>query len=103
MLSERGYFTRPSGYDPAGYRYSRAFIDDAPGQCVLDNEIAIACPVRLIHGQQDEAVPWQLSLDIAERVRSADVQVLLVKDGDHRLSRPQDIALLLATIKALTP
>lgn len=103
MLSAQGYFTRPSGYDPAGYRYSRAFIDDAPGQCLLDGEIPINCPVRLIHGQQDEAVPWRLSLDIAERVRSADVQVLLIKDGDHRLSRPQDIALLLSTIKALTP
>jgi pimeloyl-ACP methyl ester carboxylesterase len=101
-LATNGWFTRPSGYDPAGYRYSRAFIDDAANQLVLDAEIAIDCPVRLLHGQQDDAVPWKVSLDIAARLRSTDVHVLLVKDGDHRLSRDSDIARLLATLKDLS-
>lgn len=100
-LAARGWFSRPSDYDAAGYRYSRTFIDDAPANLVLDTEIPIDCPVRLLHGQRDDAVPWQISLDIAARLRSADVQVLLVKDGDHRLSRPRDIARLLATIEDL--
>ena len=97
-LAERGWLTRPSEYDAAGYRYARAFIDDAPAQRLLDGDIAIVAPVRLLHGQRDDAVPWALSLDIAGRLHSADVQVTLVKDGDHRLSRPQDIALLLRII-----
>jgi pimeloyl-ACP methyl ester carboxylesterase len=100
-LAAQGWFARPSGYHTGGYRYSRAFLDDAVGQRLLDGEIGIAAPVRLLHGQRDDAVPWALSLDIAERLRSDDVQVTLVKDGDHRLSRPQDIALLLATLARL--
>lgn len=100
-LASQGFFARPSGYDPAGYRYSRALLEDAPAQRVLGSAIAITAPVRLLHGQQDEAVPWRLSLDIAERLRSDDVQVTLVKDGDHRLSRDADLALLLATLDQL--
>ncbi len=101
LLAGQGWFTRPSGFDPAGYRYSRALIDDAPAQRVLDGPIAIAAPVRLLHGQRDDAVPWALALDIAARLRSDDVQVTLIKDGDHRLSRDADLALLLTTIKTL--
>ena len=100
-LAEHGWFNRPSGYDPDGYRYSRALIDDAPAQRLLGGDIEIAAPVRLLHGQRDDAVPWALSLDIAERLCSADVQVTLVKDGDHRLSGPQDIALLLRIVADL--
>ncbi len=94
-LAASGFVTRPSDYDPAGYRYSAAFLADAPAQRLLTGNIAIAAPVRLLHGQRDAAVPWRLSLYIAERLHSDDVQTWLVKDGDHRLSRPQDIALLL--------
>ena len=66
-----------------------------------DTEIAIGCPVRLLHGQCDAEVPWELALRLAARLRSDDVQVTLVKDGDHRLSRPQDIALLIARVDEL--
>jgi pimeloyl-ACP methyl ester carboxylesterase len=100
-LAEQGWFSRPSEYDPAGYRYSRALIADAPAQRLLGGPIAITAPVRLLHGQRDDAVPWQLSLDIADRLRSDDVQVTLVKDGDHRLSREADIALLTRTVALL--
>ena len=100
-LAAQGWFARPSDYDPAGYRYSRALIDDAPAQRLLHAPIGITAPVRLLHGQQDDAVPWRLSLDIADRLHSDDVQVTLVKDGDHRLSREADIALLTQTVAAL--
>ena len=100
-LDARGYVTRPTPYDPEGYRYSRDFLEDAPRQRVLGGPIAIDAPVRLLHGQRDEAVPWRLSLDIAERLRSDAVQVTIVKDGDHRLSRACDIALLLAAVADL--
>jgi pimeloyl-ACP methyl ester carboxylesterase len=100
-LATQGWFTRPSDFDPRGYRYSNALIADAPAQLLLGGPIAITAPVRLLHGQRDDAVPWRLALDIAERVRSDDVQLHFSKDGDHRLSRPQDIALLLGTVANL--
>lgn len=100
QLEKNGFFTRPSDYgDP--YRYSRALIDDAHDQLLLDGQIAITAPVRLLHGQRDDAVPWRLSLDIAARLQGEDVQVRLIKDGDHRLSREADIAALLATVEEL--
>jgi pimeloyl-ACP methyl ester carboxylesterase len=101
QLDAQGWFARPTPYDPAGYRYSKTFLDDAPAQRLLGGEIAITAPVRLLHGQRDDAVPWVLSLDIAERLHSDNVKVTLVRDGDHRLSRPQDIALLLTAVADL--
>ena len=68
---------------------------------LLGGPIALDCPVRLLHGQADGDVPWEISLRLAAALRSGDVQVSLIKDGDHRLSRPADIALLLATVSAL--
>ena len=68
---------------------------------LLNDAIVIDCPVRLLHGQADPDVPWETSLHIVRQLRSHDVQVILVKDGDHRLSRAQDIGLLLATVEAL--
>jgi pimeloyl-ACP methyl ester carboxylesterase len=64
-------------------------------------ELALDCPVRLLHGQADTDVPWETALRLGERLRSAEVQTTLIKDGDHRLSRDSDIALLLRTISAL--
>ena len=78
-----------------------AFWQDGDAQRLLHSFIAIACPVRLIHGQADADVPWETSLRLAADLRSADVQVTLVKDGDHRLSRSGDIALLLRTLETL--
>ena len=100
-LAQHGYIERSSAYGSAPYRYTRTFFDDASASRVLTGSIAVDAPVRLLHGQANPDVPWQLSVDVAARLRSADVQVLLVKDGDHRLSRPQDLALLTATLKGL--
>ena len=100
-LATRGFVERPSDYGDTPYRYTVALIRDAPTQLVMHDAIALDCPVRLLHGQADPDVPWRLSLDLAGQLRSADVQVTLVKDGDHRLSRPQDLALLVATLDAL--
>ena len=75
---------------------------DGQARRVLGGEIAIDCPVRLLHGQDDADVPPEISLRLARALRSQDVQVVLVKGGDHRLSRDGDIALLLRTVAALT-
>ncbi len=100
-LAARGFVERPSDYGGSAYRYTRTLIDDAPAQLVLGGPIEVACPVRLLHGQADPDVPWQLSLDLAAKLRSDDVQVTLVKGGDHRLSRPRDLALLTAVLDDL--
>ena len=78
-----------------------AFWQDGEAQRLLGAPIALTCPVRLIHGQADADVPCDVSLRLANALRSADVQVTLVKDGDHRLSRSSDIALLLRTLETL--
>jgi len=80
---------------------TRALIEDGRNHLLLDAPIALDCPVRLLQGQADPDVPWELALRIATRITSADVHVTLVKDGDHRLSRPQDLALLCGTVGAL--
>ncbi len=87
------------GYDPVVI--TRAFWESGQANRLLDRTIAIDCPVRLIHGQADPDVPWRNSLMLAKALRSADVQVQLIKDGDHRLSRERDIALIVATLENL--
>jgi alpha-beta hydrolase superfamily lysophospholipase len=91
----------PSEFDPAGYLYTRALIEDGRRHLLLGRPIPLAMPVRLLHGMRDASVPWRLSLDLAERLASRDVAVTLLKDGDHRLSTPTDLALLARTLDAL--
>ena len=74
---------------------------DGQRQLMLDAPIPLSCPVRLLHGQDDPDVPSAVSLRLAAALRSADVQVTLIKQGDHRLSRPGDVALLLRTVAAV--
>jgi len=90
-------------YGPEPTPTHAAFWQDAEALHLLDRTIAIDCPVRLLHGQRDADVPWHVSLRTAEALRSGDIQVTLIKDGDHRLSREQDIALLLRTVASLSP
>jgi pimeloyl-ACP methyl ester carboxylesterase len=73
---------------------TRALIEDGRRHLLLGGPIALRCPVRLLHGQEDADVPWETALKLASRVESDDVQIVLVKDGQHRLSRPGDLALL---------
>jgi len=100
-IMERGSVLLPSDYDPAGYLYTRALIEDGDRHVLLDKPIPIDVPVRLLHGIADASVPWQLSLRLAERLTSRDVAVTLVKDGDHRLSSEADLARLAQTIDGL--
>jgi pimeloyl-ACP methyl ester carboxylesterase len=102
-LMAQGRLVLPSDYDPAGYLYTRALIEDGRKHLLLGAPIALDIPVRLLHGMQDQSVPWQLSLRLAERLTGRDIRVTLVKHGDHRLSTPADLLLLAATLDALTP
>lgn len=97
---ETVYDDNPYGPDPTPM-YA-GFYTDGEANKQLNAPINITCPVRLIHGQCDDDVPWRISLELAEALRSDNVQVTLIKDGDHRLSRDADIALLLAKVAEMS-
>jgi pimeloyl-ACP methyl ester carboxylesterase len=98
---ETGAVTLPSKYDPIGYTYRLRLFEDGRRHLVTSVEIPLLCPVRLLHGMLDDAVPCQTSLHLAERLRSKDVTVTLVKEGDHRLSKSADLARLAAMLDEL--
>jgi pimeloyl-ACP methyl ester carboxylesterase len=100
-LRVHGRIVEPSDYDEAGYVTTYGFWQSGEANRLLDVDIPLSCPVRFLHGQADDVVPWQIPLRAAERLRSVDVRTVLVKDGDHRLSRDADVALLLGTIDEL--
>ena len=101
IIAATGRIERPSdyGYDPM--LITQGFWQSGQANLRLAGAVAIDCPVRLIHGQCDPDVTWETSLKLAAALRSSDVQTLLVKDGDHRLSRDQDIALLIDVVGKL--
>ena len=101
-VMEMGKIMVPNPYGGA-YPVTRALIEDGRNHLLLGEPIALDCPVRLLHGQRDAEVPWEIALRIAERVAGADVRVVLVKDGDHRLSRPADLLLLRQVVGGLLP
>jgi len=98
---ETGAVTLPSKYDPIGYTHQLHQFEDGRRHLVMRAQIPLACPVRLLHGMLDDAVPWQTSLRLAEQLESRDVTVMLVKEGDHRLSSGADLARLAATLDEL--
>jgi pimeloyl-ACP methyl ester carboxylesterase len=94
-LLRDGVFSEPSDYDDEPYTITLKLIEDGRENLLLERPIAIHCPVRLIHGMLDSSVPWEHGLAITEKLLSNHVTLTLVKDGDHRLSRDEDIARLL--------
>ncbi|WP_242129279.1 alpha/beta hydrolase [Sphingobium sp. Sx8-8] len=101
LLATEGRIVEPTPYGDDPYVTTLAFWESGQANRLLEGEIAIDCPVRLLQGQDDPDVPWATALRLAERLRSSDVQTLLIKDGDHRLSREPDIALLIRTVASL--
>jgi pimeloyl-ACP methyl ester carboxylesterase len=97
----KGAVRVPSKYSEQGYLITRQLIEEAREHLVMRAPIAIDRPVRLLHGMQDPDVPFETSLTLADGLTSNDIQVTLVKDGDHRLSRVEDIELLMRTLAAL--
>lgn len=100
-LEIRGYFEEPSQYSGEPNRYTRSLIEDGRNNRVLEGRIDTHCPVHILQGQADPDVPVALALKLVEHLPADDVTLTLIKDGDHRLSRPQDIALLLRVIEAM--
>jgi pimeloyl-ACP methyl ester carboxylesterase len=100
-MRTQGRLVQDSDYGVGDYVTTLAFWESGQRQLLLDGGIAIDCPVRLLHGQRDPDVPWKIALRLAAALRSSDVQTLLVKDGDHRLSRDPDIARLIDAVATL--
>jgi pimeloyl-ACP methyl ester carboxylesterase len=100
-ILDQGWARVPSEYDPEGYLITRKLVEDGRRNLLPPTSIPIDCPVRLLQGMEDQDVPWRTSLDLAGRLAGPDVQAVLVKDGDHRLSRASDLALLLRTLEPL--
>ncbi|TVS00434.1 MAG: alpha/beta hydrolase [Rhodospirillales bacterium] len=101
VLERDGVVPVYSPYDPEPTPVTRRILEDGRRHLVLTGEIPLHCPVRLIHGMRDPDVPWQTSLKLAAALAATDVEVTLVKEGDHRLSEPPDLDRLSDTVARL--
>ena len=100
-LERDGVTHLPSAYGDGPYPITRRLLEEGRRHLVLQGPIPLTCPVRLIHGLADEHVPWSGSQRLAECLQSADVELILVKNGDHRLSEPADLERLGTVLAAL--
>lgn len=100
-LERDGVIEQASEYGDHPYTITHKLIEDGRKHLLLRAPLAYEGRVRLLQGMQDKDVPWQWSLKIAETLTTPDAQVVLVKDGDHRLSRDEDLDLLRATLAEL--
>jgi pimeloyl-ACP methyl ester carboxylesterase len=97
-LAEKGVWARPSQYSPEPYLVTRQLIEEGRNHLLLGGMIETGCPVRILQGVEDPDVPWRHAVELTSRLASDDVVLTLVKDGDHRLSRPEDIERLLRAV-----
>ena len=98
-IRTKGVWMRPSEYgDGAPYPITRALIEEGRNHLMMGGLIEPACPVHILQGVQDPDVPWRHAVDLVSRFSLDDVVLTLIKDGDHRLSRPEDIERLLSAV-----
>ncbi|MCP4618369.1 MAG: alpha/beta hydrolase [Bradyrhizobium sp.] len=96
-IMSKGVWHRPSEYgDP--YPITRALIEEGRNHLLLGSAVEVGCPVRILQGAKDPDVPWQHAFALAQRLPAEDVVLTMIQDGDHRLSRPQDIARIMAAV-----
>ena len=101
QIEAEGRWVRPSAYDEAGYPITRALIEDGRRNLVLTGLVEPGCPVHILQGMEDPDVPWRHAMLLAEKIARDDVVVTLIKDGDHRLSRDEDLQRLREAVAAL--
>jgi pimeloyl-ACP methyl ester carboxylesterase len=100
-ISENGLFAEPSEYGDDPYIITRDLIEDGKKHCLLDQGLAVDCPVRILQGDADPDVPWQHAMAVYSALKGDNVLFLLVKSGDHRLSTPANLELLRQTCRQL--
>ena len=98
QIEEQGAWLRPSEYSSEPYPITRGLIEDGRSHLLLGGMIETSCPVRILQGVLDPDVPWNHAVELTSRLAQDDVVLTLVKDGDHRLSRPEDIERLIAAV-----
>jgi pimeloyl-ACP methyl ester carboxylesterase len=97
-IEENGVWARPSQYADDPYLITRGLIEDGRRHLLLGGMIETGCPVRILQGVHDPDVPWQHAVELVARFAQDDVVLTMIKDGDHRLSRPEDIERLIAAV-----
>ncbi|MCC8980460.1 alpha/beta hydrolase [Bradyrhizobium acaciae] len=98
-IETNGMWLRPSEYgDGTPYPITRNLIEEGRNHLLLGSQIDVGCPVRILQGAQDPDVPWKHAFALVHRLPAEDVVLTMIQDGDHRLSRPQDIARIIAAV-----
>ncbi|MBB4040508.1 pimeloyl-ACP methyl ester carboxylesterase [Microvirga flocculans] len=100
-IQEKGVYHRPSAYSESPYPITWKLIEDGRRHLLLGGPIQTGCPVHILQGMEDPDVPWSHALEVVEHLPGDSVSVTLIKDGDHRLSRPEDIERLIAAVAAI--
>lgn len=98
---ETGVYHRPSAYSPEPYVITKGLIEDGRRHLMFGQPIQTGCPVHILQGMEDPDVPWSHALQLVEHLPGDSVSLTLIKDGDHRLSRPEDLERLIGAIEAL--
>jgi pimeloyl-ACP methyl ester carboxylesterase len=101
-LDEKGYFEKPSQYSPEPYRYTRQLIEDGRANRVMAGLIETGCPVHILQGMKDPDVPYRHAMKIMEKIVGDDAILTLIRDGDHRLSRPEDLERICSAVLAMS-
>ena len=102
-IEELGVYQRPSAYGDGDYAITRSLIEDGRKHLLFAEPFPVRCPVRILHGEADPDVPWEHGHRLFRHLEGEDISFTLIKDGDHRLSTPQEIGRLLGTVSALMP
>jgi alpha-beta hydrolase superfamily lysophospholipase len=98
-IEEKGFWLRPSEYSDEPYPITRQLIEEGRRHLMLGGLIETGCPVHILQGVKDPDVPWRHAQELVSRLARDDVVLTLIKDGDHRLSRPEDIERLIAAVR----
>ncbi len=98
-IAQDGVWDRPSPYEPAPIPITRSLLEEGKAWSILPGPVAITAPVRVLQGGRDADVPWTHAMELFQALASEDAAFTLIRDGDHRLSRPQDIQRLIAAVE----
>jgi len=97
-IERDGVFYRPSAYGNGPYPITKTIIEDGDNHLLGKGPVPLHVPIRILHGYQDPDVPWRHSIDLLDVIAGSDIHLTLIKDGEHRLSRAQDLALIRKTL-----